>query len=188
MIHNLSKLDTTKIYHLMSETVIPRPIAWIVTSNKNVINIAPFSFFAPLSAQPPTVVVSIGTKEDGSLKDTMANIQETKKCTICMVDDYNLEKMHLSSKELDKTISEAEEFSIATKEIFDNFPPMIENATVAYSCTFNQLIDIGDAKTQPIVLNVEKIYIDEDKKFKPIARVGREYSLLSDRIKAPNIE
>ena len=83
----MKQLDTTKIYHLMAKTVIPRPIAWIITKNNGIINIAPFSFFAPLSAQPATVVVSIGTKKDGSLKDTMANIQETKKCTICMVDE-----------------------------------------------------------------------------------------------------
>ena len=187
MIYNVNKLDSTKIYHLMAETVIPRPIAWIVTKNNNIINIAPFSFFTILSTQPATIVVSIGTKENGSLKDTMSNIQDTQKCTICMVDDYNLEKMHFSSKELDKTISEANEFDIPTKEIFVDFPPMIENATVAYSCTFNQLIDIGDAKTQPIVLNVKDIYINETKKLNPVARVGREYSLLSNRIKAPII-
>lgn len=188
MIYNLEQLDTAEIYNLMSETIIPRPIAWIVTKNNNIINIAPFSFFAPLSARPATVMVSIGTKEDNSLKDTMANIQETQKCTICMVDDYNLKKMHFSSKELDNTVSEADEFNIVTKEIFDNFPPMIKNATVAYTCTFNQLIDIGDAETQPIVLNVKNIYINDNKKLNPIARVGREYSLLSDRIKVANIK
>ena len=94
--------------------------------------------------------------------------------------------MHYSSTELDKTISEATEFNIDTKEIFKSFPPMIENATVAYSCTFNQLIDLGDTKTQPVILNVENIYINENKEFQPVARVDREYSFLGDKIKAPN--
>ena len=71
----------------------------------------------------------------------VSNIKKTNKCTISMVDDYNLEKMHFSSKELDKSISEAEQFNIKTKNIYDDFPPMIENATVAYTCTFNQAID-----------------------------------------------
>ncbi|WP_455755642.1 flavin reductase family protein [Sulfurimonas sp.] len=185
MIYNIEELSKNKTYHLMANTIIPRPIAWIVTKNNGIINIAPFSFFAPLSAQPATVVVSIGKKEDGSLKDTMANIQETKKCTLCMVDEYNLEKMHYSSAELDKSISEADKFDIDTKQIFDNFPPMIESATVAYSCTFNQLIDLGDAQTQPVVLNVENIFINEDKEFNPVARIAREYSLLGKKIKAP---
>jgi len=33
MIYNMKQLDTTKIYHLMAKTVIPRPIAWIITKN-----------------------------------------------------------------------------------------------------------------------------------------------------------
>ena len=185
MLYATQELDPTKIYHLMAQTIIPRPIAWIVTENSGVVNIAPFSFFTPLSASPATVVVSIGKKSDGSLKDTIANIQKTQKCTICMVDEYNLEKMHFSSKELPRDVSEADEFDIATRELFKDFPPAIENATVSFACTFNQMIDLKDTRTQPIVLNVKNIYIDEEKEFKPVARVSREYAFLSKRVEAP---
>jgi flavin reductase (DIM6/NTAB) family NADH-FMN oxidoreductase RutF len=188
MFYSIKNLDSTQIYQLMAQTIIPRPIAWIVTQNNGVTNIAPFSFFAPLSAKPATVVVSIGYKSDGTIKDTIANIQETKKCTICMVDEENLEKMHFSSEELDKSISEVAKFDIETKELFEGYPPMVKNATVAYSCSFNQLIDLGDAKTQPVVLNIHDIYINKNKEFKPVARIGREYAFLSQRIEAPQIK
>lgn len=46
------------------------------------------------------MIVSIGHKSDGSEKDTLKNLRETKKCTICMVDEAHLEAMHFSSKEL----------------------------------------------------------------------------------------
>jgi len=196
MIYDLEDIDATGIYHIMAQTVIPRPIAWIVTQSEDKINIAPFSFFTPLSASPATVVVSIGYKSDGSLKDTMTNIQKNKKCTICMVDENNLEKMHFSSKELPLEISEADEFSIKTKEVFENFPSIIENCSVAYACTFNQIINLGDSRTVPVVLNVKNIYIsknalkDEKKpiiSFNPVARVAREYSFLGENIKAPKI-
>jgi len=187
MNHNLKELDSTQIYHIMAQTIIPRPIAWIITQDNEVINIAPFSFFMPASASPATLIVSIGNKSDGTNKDTLANIKKTNKCTICMVDDYNLEKMHFSSKELDKSISESKEFNIQTKKIYDDFPPMIENATIAYACTFNQFIDLGDCKTQPIVLNVKHIFVDDNKNFNPVARVGREYAFLGDKIEAPAI-
>jgi len=187
MLYKIKELDSTKIYHIMANSIIPRPIAWIVSEDNEVINIAPFSFFAPLSAKPATLIVSIGKKRDGSLKDTIANIIKNQKCTICMVDEYNLEKMHFSSQELDKNISEADKFNIPTKRLFDTFPPIVENASIAYSCTFNQLINLIDTKTQPIVLNVENIYINEDNKFNPVARVGREYFLLGKKIKSPKI-
>ena len=90
MNYDLKELNATQIYHLMAQTVIPRPIAWIVTQDNDIVNIAPFSFFMPASASPATVIVSIGNKSDGTTKDTLANILKTDKCTICMVDDYNL--------------------------------------------------------------------------------------------------
>ena len=105
--------------------------------------------------------------------------------------------MHFSSKELDKSISESEQFNIKTKKIYDDFPPMIENATIAYTCTFNQTIELGDSRTQPIVLNVKNIFVDDkafsddEKKrnisFNPIARIAREYAFLGENIKAPKI-
>ena len=197
MFYQLKELNANNIYQLMAQTVIPRPIAWIVTQDEDVINIAPFSFFTPLSSNPPTVVVSIGHKSDGSQKDTYSNILKNKKCTICMVDEYNLEKMHFSSKELPKKISEAQEFDIETKSIFESYPPAILNCTVAYACSFNQIIDLNSQATIPVVLNVENIYVNDDNftdelkrdiKFNPVARVSREYAFLGQRIKAPTID
>ncbi len=196
MIYKLNEMDPIQIYHMMAQTIIPRPIAWIVTQDEYIINIAPFSFFTPLSSQPATVVVSIGHKENGDLKDTLVNIKKNKKCTICMVDEHHLEKMHFSSKELPKNISESKEFDITTKELIKDFPPMIENSSVVYTCTFNQIIDLGDARTIPVILNVENIYIDDKNletnprvkvNFNPVARVAREYAFLTKRIKAPTI-
>ena len=197
MIFKLEDLKPNNIYQLMAQTVIPRPIAWIVTQDDEVVNIAPFSFFTPLSSNPPCVVVSIGHKSDGSKKDTYANILKNKKCTICMVDEYNLEKMHFSSKELAKNISEAKQFDIDTKTIFEGFPPAISNCSVAYACTFNQIIDLNSQATIPVILNVENIYINDDNftdenkkniKFNPVARVAREYAFLGQRIAAPKID
>jgi len=63
-------------YKLMAQTIIPRPIAWVVTEDEGVVNIAPFSYFIGLSSDPATVLISVGHKPDGSPKDTLANIRE----------------------------------------------------------------------------------------------------------------
>jgi flavin reductase (DIM6/NTAB) family NADH-FMN oxidoreductase RutF len=187
MLYNINKLDGTKIYHLMTKTIIPRPIAWIITEFNEIINIAPFSFFMPASSSPATLIVSIGKKNDGSDKDTFYNIKKTNKCTICMVDEYNLEKMHFSSKELPKEISESKEFNIDTEIFCKGFPPKVKNSTVAYACSFNQEINLGNNKTIPLVLNVHNIFIDDNEELKPVARIAREYAFLGKNIKAPHI-
>ena len=125
MIFDLENSEINEKYKLMAQTIIPRPIAWVVTEDEGVINIAPFSYFIGLSSSPATVLISVGHKSNGLPKDTLANIRKNGKCTICMVDEKNLEKMHFSSKELEKEISEADEFQIKTKTLLDEFPPMI---------------------------------------------------------------
>lgn len=196
MIFDLNENGINEKYKLMAQTIIPRPIAWVVTQDEGVINIAPFSFFMGLSHNPATVMVSIAHKSDGSLKDTLANIRKNGLCTICMVDEQNLEKMHFSSKELDRDLSEAEMFDIKTQKTFDEFPPMIEDVSCAYFCDFNQEIDLGGGDNIPVVLNVKKIYVKDEAikdnqrmtiEFDPVARIGKSYTFLSDEITPPAI-
>ena len=197
MIFNLnedSKVNET--YKLMAQTIIPRPIAWVVTEDNGVVNIAPFSYFIGLSSEPATVLISVGHKSDGTPKDTLANIRKNQKCTICMVQESDLEKMHFSSKALDKELSEAELFNIKTQTICDGYPPMIKGVPSAYFCDFNQEIDLGGSSTIPLVLNVREIYVDDnvitDKErvsinFDPVARIGKSYAFLGEEIPAPTI-
>jgi len=187
----------TQRYQLMAQTIIPRPIAWVLTQDeKGTLNIAPFSYFMGLSSEPPTMVVSVGHKSDGTQKDTLKNLRETKKCTICMVDESLLEKMHFSSKELDATQSEAEAFNIETKEIIDGFPPMVVGAPSAFFCEFYQEIDLRGSQTIPLVVEIKAQYIDDaiitDKEkitldYEPVARVGKSYALLGKKITPPAI-
>lgn len=197
MLFNLSentKLNET--YKLMAQTIIPRPIAWVLTEDDGVVNIAPFSYFIGLSSEPATVLISVGHKANGTPKDTLANIRKHQKCTICMVQESDLEQMHLSSKGLDKHMSEAEMFDIATEDTIEGFPPMITGVPAAYFCTLNQEIDLGGGSTIPLVLNVQQIFVDDemisDKErlsiaFKPVARIGKSYAFLGEDIEPPAI-
>jgi flavin reductase (DIM6/NTAB) family NADH-FMN oxidoreductase RutF len=197
MLFDLHKDKTVnETYKLMAQTIIPRPIAWVVTEDEGVVNIAPFSYFIGLSSDPASVLISVGHKADGTPKDTLANIRKHQKCTICMVQENDLEKMHLSSKGLDKEISEAEIFNIETVSLRDGYPPMIKGVPSAYFCELNQEIDLGGGSTIPLVLNVKQIFVDDevitDKErltiaFKPVARIGKSYAFLGEEIDAPNI-
>jgi len=113
-----------------------------------------------------------------------------------MVEEKDLEKMHLSSKGLDKEVSEAEVFDIDTVSLVDGYPPMISTVPTAYFCELNQEIDLGGGSTVPLVLNVKQIFVDDDMiidkerisiSFKPVARIGKSYAFLGEEIEAPAI-
>jgi len=183
-------------YQLMAQTIIPRPIAWVVTEDEGVINIAPFSYFIGLSSSPASVLISVGHKADGTPKDTLFNIRKHQKCTICMVEEKDLEKMHVSSKALDKALSEAEIFNIETEQVFKDYPPMIKDVPSAYFCTLNQEIDLGGGSTIPLVLNVKQIFVKDTAitdaerlsiSFDPVARIGKRYAFLGEEVESPSI-
>ncbi len=183
-------------YKLMSQTLIPRPIAWIVTQYDEVTNIAPFSYFTGLSSKPPTLIVSIGHKSDGSPKDTLLNIRKTKKCTICMVLPEHLQQMHFSSKELSHAQSEADEFGISLKNIVEGFPPAVEDSPSIFFCELYREIEMEESKTVPLILEIKKEFVDDryilDPKeliieYKPLARVGKSYRLLGKSLDTPEL-
>ncbi|WP_281951669.1 flavin reductase family protein [Nitrosophilus kaiyonis] len=195
MIVDFENISFSDRYKIMSHSIIPRPIAWIVTENET-LNIAPFSYFSALSSNPATLIVSIGHKKDGSLKDTLKNILQTKKCTISLVSPDLLEKMHLSSKELPYNVSEADVFDIKTEKIFKEFPPMIKDSPASFFCNFYQKIDLDDSKTIPVILEIKKYFVNDKFVSDPqkyyielelIARVGKEYALCNKKIEPPKI-
>lgn len=197
MIIDYADKKLTQRYQLMAQTIIPRPIGWVLTQNdEGVVNVAPFSYFMGLSSEPPTMMISIGHKSDGSQKDTLKNIRQSKKCTVCMVDEPLLEKMHFSSKELEEGISEAKFFDIQTTQVVKDFPPIVEGVPSAFFCELHQEIELEGSKTIPLVVKISQQYINDaiiiDKEkitleYEPVARVGKEYALLGKKITPPQI-
>lgn len=190
--------DTTlnETYKLMAQTIIPRPIAWVVTEEDGIVNIAPFSYFIGLSSEPASVLISVGHKPDGTPKDTLANLRKTKRCTICMVEEKDLTKMHHSSKALEKSQSEASLFDISTEPMKAGYPPIISGVAAAYFCDLHQEIDLGGGSTIPLVLRVKEIFVDDrcitdtermSISFAPVARIGKSYAFLGEEPETPQI-
>ena len=190
MIYNFDEIESTDRYKLMANTIIPRPIAWIVTEDE-VVNVAPFSYFTGLSSEPATILVSIGHKKNGEKKDTLANILKTKKATVCIVDDSFYKQLDKTKDELPHEKSEADEFGIQLQKEFEEFPAMIKGARVSFFCEFFQIVEIG-GKTIPTILEIKKMYIDDklitDKENIKInfndalARVGASYAKIGKNL------
>ena len=195
MLIDFKEKTASERYALMASSVIPRPIAWIVTQGE-VLNIAPFSYFTPLSSEPATLIVSIGHKADGSPKDTLRNLRERKKCVVCIVDEDHFEAMHFSSKSLDADQSELEVFDIPTQDVIEGFPPMPKDIKIAFFCEYLQEVDLKGSKTIPVIVEIKHLYLHDkiisDKEklhfdFASIARVGRGYGKLDESIEVPEI-
>jgi flavin reductase (DIM6/NTAB) family NADH-FMN oxidoreductase RutF len=179
----------------MANSIIPRPIAWILTEGK-LLNIAPFSYFAPISSEPATLMVSIGHRADGTPKDTLRNLREHKKCVVSIVDEDHFEAMHKSSKGLDPSQSELEVFDIPVQKCVEGFPPMPEGIKVAFFCEYLQEVDLKGSTTIPVILEIKHLYLDNKiisneenitLEFSSIARTGREYANINKNINTPEI-
>ncbi|MEQ1519534.1 MAG: flavin reductase family protein, partial [Usitatibacteraceae bacterium] len=49
-------------YKLLTNLVVPRPIAWVTSQNEHgVVNLAPFSFFNAVGSNPLYLLISVGT-------------------------------------------------------------------------------------------------------------------------------
>lgn len=85
-------------YKLLTNLVVPRPIAWVTSQNtEGVINLAPFSFFNAVGADPLYLIISIGNKDDGSMKDTGKNITLSSEFVVNLVTEDLLTAMNISS-------------------------------------------------------------------------------------------
>ncbi|CUV65312.1 conserved hypothetical protein [Sulfurovum sp. enrichment culture clone C5] len=189
MILDFLTLSESKKYSIISNTISPRPIAWISTEDNGVVNLAPFSYFAPLSSEPPLVIVSIANKEEtNELKDTLANILKHRVCTINLAHKELLQDLIHSSEDLPHDVSECEHFNISTKSVLDGYPPIVEDAKCALFCEFVKSVDIG-SRYEPIILQIKHIYIvDENINEKNhihldnIGRVGMEFLVDAKRV------
>src|SRR4029077_6841670 len=94
-------LKAPEVYQWMIATIIPRPIAWVSTlSPGGVTNLAPFSFFTGVCAQPPTLMICPANDRFGRKKDTLVNVESTQEFVVNIVPFALAEKMNQTSATL----------------------------------------------------------------------------------------
>jgi len=199
---DLNDKKPNHIYHLMTQTVIPRPIAWVLTdSSENSesanLNLAPFSYFTAVSSNPPLLMISVGKKPNGDNKDTFQNAINGSKLVIHIASGDQYADVTKSAATLEHGESEIEYTNLVTTK-FDDFElPRLKNCDVAFACELYETKEIGDTPQQLIFCKVLKIYINDEvidqdekgrmlvdaKKVSPLARLGAsQYSLFGEII------
>src|SRR2546430_16107394 len=92
----------------MVGVIVPRPIAFVSTiSAHDVRNLAPFSFFTGISANPPVICFSpLIRGSDGRKQDTLRNIEETGDFVVNVVSEDIAQKMNLCAPEYPPEVDE----------------------------------------------------------------------------------
>jgi len=102
-----SENTTQDNYKLLTNLVVPRPIAWVTTQNANgLINLAPFSFFNAVGADPLYVIISVGLNDAGELKDTAKNILASGEFVVNLVTEELFDAMNISAADFPADESE----------------------------------------------------------------------------------
>ncbi len=122
-------------YHVLTNLVIPRPIAWVSSvSSEGIPNLAPFSFYNAVCDEPPVVIISVSKREDGRRKDTARNILETKEFVINFVSEEFLELVKKSSEDYPPHISEFETLGIQKARSYRVKVPRVAKAKAWLEC------------------------------------------------------
>lgn len=191
----LNTLAPTQIYHLMTQTVIPRPIAWVLTeSGDENYNLAPFSYFTPVASTPPLLMFSVGKKPTGEIKDTTRNVLDTGRLVVHIAPQPLADEVTQTAATLEHGESEVTASEIELTD-FDGFElPRIAACPIAFACKLYEVKEIGETPQSLIFAEIEKVYISPDvidqqserltidaMKVNPLSRLGGgEYASLND--------
>jgi flavin reductase (DIM6/NTAB) family NADH-FMN oxidoreductase RutF len=129
----------------MVGVIVPRPIAFVSTiSPDGTLNLAPFSFFTGISANPPVICFSPMVRgSDGARKDTLRNIEAVKEFVVNVVSEEFADKMNICSTEFP---AEVDEFSASgltpvPSELVK--PPRVKESHINMECRLVQIVDVS---------------------------------------------
>lgn len=152
MVLDFAALRPREAYGWMISTILPRPVAWVSTiSADGRTNLAPFSFFQGVTANPPTLLFVPVNTRDGTKKDTVRNIEAVPEFVVNLVSFALAEPMNRTAALLPYGESEFAAFGIAPAASETVRPPRVAAAPVAFECTLDRIVHIGEG---PLAANV----------------------------------
>jgi len=182
----------------MIGSIVPRPIAFVSTkSTDNILNLAPFSYFNGVCSNPPTIMFAPARRGyDGSTKDTLNNIRDTKEFVVNLVSEEIVEPMVACATDYGK---EVDEFKISNLTPINSdkiSPPRLKESKVSYECELHSIVDIGNAEPGAgfvVIGTIVMFHIADDvykdgrvdlKALNPIGRLaGNNYTRVFDNFK-----
>jgi flavin reductase (DIM6/NTAB) family NADH-FMN oxidoreductase RutF len=181
-------------YKRLIGSILPRPIAVVSTRNEDGSNnLAPFSFFTAVSAQPMIIAFCPMIRSStGEIKDTPRNIFREKEFVVNIVSEDIIEKINMTSTELPYG---EDEFTFSGLTPIDSEKikaKRVKESRIHFECIYRDHLSYGDhpGAGQIITGEVVKIHISEEilegshiitKKLQALGRgVGNDYIRCTD--------
>jgi flavin reductase (DIM6/NTAB) family NADH-FMN oxidoreductase RutF len=162
---DLRLTEARHAHDLLTSSIIPRPIAWVSSVNRNgETNLAPFSFFTGVQWHPPVLAFSVVNRADGTKKDTVLNIEQTREFVINLVSVDLLEPMELSAKPIPCGEDERVVKGIRLIPSKTVKPYLIREAKVNFECVLERIVcaDEGANAGNLILGRVQLMHVQDD--------------------------
>jgi flavin reductase (DIM6/NTAB) family NADH-FMN oxidoreductase RutF len=140
------------IYRLMINLITPRPIAWVSTvSPAGKVNLAPFSFFNAVAANPPTLLFSAVNHRDGRKKDTVVNVEANGEFVLNLASFDLRDAINATSADLPYEQSELEHAGLTALPSERVRPPRVAQAKAHLECVLHDIVRVGEG---PLAANL----------------------------------
>lgn len=170
-------------YQFMCAAVAPRPIAWVTTQNASgLVNVAPFSWFNAVCADPPMLMLAIANHKDGAPKDTIANVRASGEMVVHVVVRPDAETMVATSAAYLPHESEAEALGLDLVGSTRVKVPGLAGPPIRMECVVDSIQTLGHAPHVNLVLaRVVHLHADDavlvdgvpdNRRFNLVARLG----------------
>jgi flavin reductase (DIM6/NTAB) family NADH-FMN oxidoreductase RutF len=183
-------------YKLLTNLVVPRPIAWVTSQGESgVVNLAPFSFFNAVGSNPLFILVSVGDNDDGTPKDTASNIDANREFVVNLVTEDLVGAMNISAADFPPGESEVTAAGLALAASLKVKVPRLAATQVALECRLHSKVPLGLYSlfiAEVVMFHVadhlvgERMHIEG---FAPIGRLGSPsyYCRTTDRFNLPRL-
>lgn len=186
--------DPSVLYKLLTGTIIPRPIGWISSIDKEGINnLAPFSYFNMVSHDPPCVMFSTA-RDKNKNKDTLNNVLSNGEFVVNLATLDTVEAMNATSATVPSDVDEFELTNLTPIDSVFIKPKRVKESPIHLECEMihHYFIDNNEGGGACIVIGkIKTIHIDDAvlmenyrinlDVYKPVARLaGSNYSALGE--------
>ena len=175
--------------------VAPRPIGWLSTlAADGTGNLAPYSFFNAVAANPPVLVFGAGCRGDGTPKDSQLNIEQTGEFVHNVVATAQREAMNETSISLPHGESEMSRVGLEGLASRMVRPPRVKGAPIHLECRYLHTVELPcwspGQRNWAIFGEVVGVHIEQSvlvdglidvTRFEPVARLGYfDYTRVTD--------
>ena len=142
---SIDNLSLQERYKLMTGAIVPRPIAWVSSLSKDgKPNLAPFSYFNAVSANPPVLMFSSGMHSDDRPKDTMVNIEATEEFVVNIVTEAVVDAMNASAVVAPHGVSEFDFAGVTEAPSQTVKAPRVLESPVQFECSLMDIYRVGN--------------------------------------------